>query len=84
MLSPCFHKLLGFFIITRLLLPLRNLHLGNETKIANENGVHHERNVLEEDQGCIDANISKLAPCISKDVQDTLALQNSKSYSFQK
>jgi hypothetical protein len=38
-------------------LPSRNLHHDNETKIVNENGVHHERNVLEEDQGCIDAKI---------------------------
>jgi hypothetical protein len=44
--------------------------------------VHHERNVLEEDQGCIDANISKLAPCISKDVQYTPTLQNTKRYIF--
>jgi hypothetical protein len=69
--SPCFHKLIGFFIIAKLLLPSKNLHFDNETKIADENGVHHERNVLEEDQGHIDANISKLAPCISKDVQNT-------------
>jgi hypothetical protein len=60
--SPCFLKLLGFIIIAELLLPSRNLHFDNETKIVDENGVHHERNVLEEDQGRINANISTLAP----------------------
>jgi hypothetical protein len=72
---PYFHKLFSFFIIVELILPSRNLHL-DKTKIANENGVRHERNVLKEDQGCIDANISKPTPCISKDVQDTPILLN--------